>query len=143
MALCCSLTSVHADGWERKIAPVLSLIPRVGSAFPLLSGKPSKKSKHFPFLCPGCPSDPCLHPVCVRATCLPGSAVHLSFIPGRPVEFQNSKLWGPSMVRSFTGPLGVGLDTLGLVPVSPKRAVAPTYRSLEFRVKRNQKPVSR
>lgn len=47
------------------------------------------------------------------------------------------------MVWSFSGPLGAGLDALGLVPICPKRAVTPKHRGLEFRVKYNKMTVSR
>ena len=108
---------------------------------PALSQKPSQKSKQSLLVCPRLPSDPCLHLVCVQPICPPGSAVHLCFISGTSAKFQNSELQGCGMDLHWSSG-GGSPHTLAML-VCARKAVAPTCRSLESRVKCSKKPESR
>lgn len=100
----------------------LSLVPGKGSSCPLLSGMPSQKI--FPHVFQVSLRS-FLHLVSGPSACQVAPCTYVS-IPGRPVEFQNSKLQGPDMVQTHTGP--VQEDLLGLKQVCPKRAVTPKHK---------------
>ena len=90
-AMCCSLKSVHADGWGRTMVPALSLSsPDKGVHICHCLGSPPRRANNLPLCVPGLPH---ISPLTLSVSlCPPSCAVHLCFIPGRPAEFQNSRL---------------------------------------------------